>query len=351
MEEKIEKITKTEKEITTDNNDNRIEDVDSLTKEIFKLRQKPLLILYYPDHYTDITDDDIEDIDSEFRRIGCTEDNKIEDLDVFLHTYGGDPDSAYLIAQVIRYFSNNVNFLIPIHSTSAGTLICMCANKILLGDYAVLSSIDIHYDDETELVNIDYFMKFASDCRKKIEDLFVEKSYGNAESHVESDLLKEMVKQVKAINIGKFYREKNLTGFYARRLMLDYMFENKLNKKELTDNIIKNILYENPSHDFRMDYNICKMLELPVERMEDKEYKICKKLILKLQELTIANVICMNIDNDDDNSNYKLPYIRLYSNIDNEENIENKKKFNSIEIRNLMYNKRRNIQKFKHLSD
>lgn len=131
-----------------------------MAKEIVKLRNKPILVLYYPDGYPD-----------NYAEI-CDE-KKIEQLDVLLHTDGGVPDSAYQIAQVIRNFSNNVTFLIPIKALSAGTLMCSCANEILLGDYGVLSSIDISTDEgETELINIHYFMKFAVDCREMTEKMF-----------------------------------------------------------------------------------------------------------------------------------------------------------------------------------
>ncbi len=281
--------------------DNGIKEAVLLAKDIVNLRGKPLLVLFYNDEYAepDISEKDIEIINKEFRKSGYTRNNKIEDLDILLHTHGGDPDSAYLIAQVIRDYSNNVTFLIPICANSAGTLICLCANKILFGDYAVLSSIDIHYNEETELVNIDYFMQFARDCREMIEEMFVDEGYENAETNVEGDLLTTMVKDVGTLRIGKYYRERNLTGSYARRLMYDYMFADNPNKENLTDDIVEEILYKNPSHDYRMDYNICKTLGLPVERMGDQEHEKSVELVSKLKELPKYDK--------------NLPYIRLYN--------------------------------------
>lgn len=283
----------------SEKNDNGIKEVDRLAKDIVNLRRKPLLVLFYPNESEpDISEKDIEIINKEFRKPGYTRNNKIEDLDVLLHTYGSDPDSAYLIAQVIRDYSNNVTFLIPICTNSAGTLICLCANKIRFGDYAVLSSIDIHYNEETELVNIDYFMEFARDCRAMIEEMFVDKGYVKTKTNVESELLTTMVKDVGTLRIGKYYRERNLTGSYARRLMHDYMFADNPNKENLTDDIVEEILYKNPSHDYRMDYNICKTLGLPVERMDDQETEKSVELVLKLKELPKFDK--------------KFPYFRLY---------------------------------------
>lgn len=82
-----------------------------------------------------------------------------------------------------------------------------------------------------------------------------------------------MVEDVGALKIGRYYREQNLTGVYARRLMLDYMFTTDNNKESLTEKIIEEILYKNPAHNFRMDYNMCDMLKLPVKRMNDDEFE------------------------------------------------------------------------------
>lgn len=325
-------------------NSKRIEEIDLLGEKIVEIRKKPLLVLYYPDgyHRAEICDDDIEDINDIFRRFGYTNVKKIERLDVLLHTVGGNPDSAYQIAQVIRNFSNNVTFLVPIYAISAGTLMCSCANEIRLGDYGVLSSIDMSYEEEEreELINIHYFMKFAVDCRERTEKMFKENGYKDAETNVESELLRAMVDEVGALKIGKYYREKNLTGVYARRLMLDYMFSSYNNKESLTEDIIKEILYENPSHDIRMDYNMCERLGLIVKRMDDNEFEKTIDLISKLQELTTANVICKDIIEECVCEEYKLPYFYLYD-------ISYEKTFSSTDVQNLMYERRKRNQEFK----
>lgn len=237
-----------------------------------------------------------------------------------------------------------MTFLIPIKAISAGTLMCSCANEILLGDYGVLSSIDISTDEgETELINIHYFMKFAVDCREMTEKMFEENEYENAETRVESDLLTAMVEDIRTLKIGRYYREQNLTGVYARRLMLDYMFVADNNKENITEKIIEDILYKNPAHNFRMDYNICEKLKLPVRRMNDDEFETTINLILKLQDLTIANIICKEspMEGECICKKYKLPYFCLY---DIE---ENKKKFSSAEAQDFIYKTRTHKQEFR----
>ncbi|MGH9987322.1 MAG: SDH family Clp fold serine proteinase, partial [Nitrososphaeraceae archaeon] len=88
-----------------------------------------------------------------------------------LHTYGGEPDASYRLAQVIHDFAEEVIFLVPYHALSGGTLICLSGNKLMLGAYATLSPIDVTVDN-IELASIDQFRYFAVDTRQEVEYMF-----------------------------------------------------------------------------------------------------------------------------------------------------------------------------------
>jgi hypothetical protein len=124
---------------------------------------------------------------------------------------------------------------------------------------------------------------------------------------VERHLLVEMVRQVGALNVGRYFRERTLTGHYAFRLLSDYMFSNSSNKQSLCDDIATKILFEFPSHEFEMDYHICRDLGLPVSEMNDAESEKTKLLVNELDDLADRGVICKQLD-----ETYKAPFIRLY---------------------------------------
>jgi hypothetical protein len=304
--------------MTNQNVENPLQEVDQLALEVCGLRNKPLLILYYPEKDGMITHFDVRDIHDEFKRRGWSRDRMIEELDVLLHTYGGDPDGAYRIGQVIRDFAKKVNFLIPFHAHSGGTLTCFSADKIVLGAYAVLGPIDITVDG-IELASIDYYIQFAQNCRKTTEqmlhDFIRENLKGDLpvvnpepSTDVERYLLCEMVKQVGALNVGRFFRERTLTGHYAYRLLYDYMFATNPNKESLCGKIANAVLFEFPSHDFDMDYHICKDVGLPVYEMNETESDKTKLLVNRLDELVEREVICRQLTDE-----YKAPFFRLYN--------------------------------------
>ncbi|SRR5579885_1808662 len=228
--------------------------IDEVCNKLQKLRARPLLVLYYPDKPdANIENYELSRIYNEFRRRGFNrDDKKIPYLDVVFHTLGGNPDAGYMIAQVIRSFCEKVDFLIPYHAASAGTLISFSANKILLGAYSYLSPIDSSLGD-VPLMAIDYFINFAVDCRKRMEQSFRENGLEGAQSDVESQVLTEMLEQVKAINVGRYYRERTLTGYYSERLLNDYMFADNADRVNISNRIIRELLFNYPAHEFYLD--------------------------------------------------------------------------------------------------
>lgn len=295
-----------------------LQEVDQLALDIVRLRRKPLLVMYYPDVGGMIMHFDVRDINDEFRRRGWHKNQMIGELDVLLHTYGGEPNASYRIGQVIRDFAKRVNFLVPFHAHSGGTLTCFCADTIVLGDYAVLGPIDITWGG-IELASIDYYIEFAQICRERIETMLEQIIKGRTATplpivnpkpctDVESHLLVEMVEQVGALNVGRFFRGRTLTGHYAVRLLHDYMFADNPNKKSLSQNIANQVLFGFPSHDFDMDYHICKEIGLPIHEMNETESDKTKSLVNKLDQLVENRIVCRQITDK-----YKAPFFRLYN--------------------------------------
>jgi serine dehydrogenase proteinase len=223
-----------------------------------EIRKHPLLVLFYPSHAS-IEERYIRFLHGHLVKDGSLKKSQpLDELDVLLHTAGGDPSSAYRMAQVIYDFTKNANFLVPAYAYSAGTLMCLSAKKILLGDSAVLSPIDITlvpYIDkpegqsgsdmfpdeeinlsEVELVSIDYFIQVAKHARIEIEAGFRQRGWRHSKTDVESTLLCEMTRQLGVLNVAKYYREKNITQEYAKVLLAGYMFATSDDSSERTQN-------------------------------------------------------------------------------------------------------------------
>jgi hypothetical protein len=63
-------------------------------------------------------------------------------LDLVIHTRGGTLDSVWPLVSICREMSEHFSVLVPMASHSAGTLLCLGAEQVLMGTSASLSPID-----------------------------------------------------------------------------------------------------------------------------------------------------------------------------------------------------------------
>jgi Serine dehydrogenase proteinase len=286
--------------------------LDTSCRALAAFRKKPMLVMFYPPRAS-ITDLDITDAYSELRAGGVTKEHPLPALDLFLDTYGGDPMSGYRIAQVVRSMTASMDVLIPEHAYSAGTLMSFAGNVIRMGDFAGLSPIDITVlksaeADGVQLAGLDSFSDFARGAREKTEQLLQRLDRNNATSTVDSDLLVQMVKEIGALTVGRYYRERTLTGHYAEILLQRYMFKGDSDGKSQAGSVIAHFLFGAPSHEFHLDHALCKDWHLKVERMSTEESDISMAVLAELRACTDNGIICHRL-----NPRVRMPFIRYYS--------------------------------------
>ena len=288
--------------------------LDAACAELTQHRQRPLLVLFYPAK-SRMNEWDTRDVYDTLRSSGATPETKVPGLDVLLDSYGGQPVAGYRLAQLIRDFAEDVSFLIPDHAYSAATLLCFAGNEIRLGHFAGLSPIDITLVSEggkaprkeVELATVDSFMDFAQDARKRIEEQLA-KIGCKGTTTVDSDLLVAMVREVGAMQVGKYYRERMLTGHYAETLLDSYMFSGCTDKAQRRKDVIQKFLFGAPAHDFHLDYHLCADWRLRVEEMPTTESDLAKGVLLQLNELASAGVICENLSHSQ-----RFPYFDWFA--------------------------------------
>lgn len=111
-------------------------DRKNLIREIEKFRNSKVLV-YFLGPNSNIAQDAVEVLYNHLRFIG-----KVEKLDLFLHTFGGVLEIPPKIVSIMREFSNHFSVLIPYRAHSAGTLIAIGADEIVMGKMAELTPVD-----------------------------------------------------------------------------------------------------------------------------------------------------------------------------------------------------------------
>ncbi len=284
-------------------------------QEFADLRKRNLLILYYPVK-SSISLMDLDAVRQVCRDAGLTRENPVAELDVIVHTYGGDPTAAYRIAQIIRDYASKVNFIIPEYAYSAGTLLCMAGDMIELGEGAGISPIDLALVSggepdsgrlEVQLIGIDNFKQFAIEARTETEQAL--KSLGTgAHSTVESDLLCTLVTEIGPLKLAKYYRERYLTGHYALELLSRYMFQAETAGRTTTaiQGIIANLLLQAPAHEYFVDFHLASGLGLRVRELSTDESDRAKKLIRILEVMKDTGEICLELQDET-----RLPFTNM----------------------------------------
>lgn len=297
----------------------RLENFAGEVWDVVRARKRPLLIMFYPMNVT-IYDVQLEQLHVLLTAEGLRRSEPLPSLDVLLQTYGGDPIASYRLAQIVRDFAEDVTFLVPEFAYSGGTLMCLSAEKILLGDFAVLSPIDIKLvrqpnvsdeaaeemfpdeepgEFEVELVAIDHFIQVAKQARLEVESGFRRRGWRTSKTDVESQLLCEMTKQLGVLTIARFYREKNVTKTYAEELLARCMFggmPSGASKKARIDRIMRRLVVEAPSHELPMDYHLCYDAGLSVEEMPDQLSAKTRALTRGMLGLANDGLICPVIE-------------------------------------------------------
>ncbi len=67
---------------------------------------------------------------------------KTKRIDLFLYTRGGQTESVWPFVSLLREHCDQLSVLVPFRAHSAGTMICLGANEVVMSDIAELSPID-----------------------------------------------------------------------------------------------------------------------------------------------------------------------------------------------------------------
>jgi hypothetical protein len=147
---------------------------------------------------------------------------KVERLDLFLYTLGGATDVPYRIVTALRKYAKEWNVLIPFHANSAGTLIALGADEIIMGARGELGPIDptlqikrmvpgpggqgTAVQDNVSVEDVMAFVKFVQE-RCKVSE---QRAFAAA--------LDKLIDRVDPVALGSVYRTHSHIRDVARRI-------------------------------------------------------------------------------------------------------------------------------------
>ncbi len=194
--------------------------------------------------------------------------NKKEKVCLILVTYGGNPDAGYRIARALSHHYKNVEILIPDACKSAGTLLCIGANKLIFGDRGELGPLDIQLSKPDEMFEnmsgldiLQALNALEAQVLKSFRNYLIDIRGGcRLKTKIAADIAAKLTDGFIAPIAAKI--DPITLGEHQRAMQIAYDYGDRLNteSKSLHQNALGKLIGNYPSHGFVIDRKEAKEL-------------------------------------------------------------------------------------------
>ena len=184
---------------------------------------------------TKVADDIIPIFARHLEKIG--KQNKIS---LFLYTRGGDMITPIRLIKLMRSYADEIEMIIPYRAHSAGTLISIGADKIVMGRLGELSPVDPstgHPFNPENPINKKQKMEISVEDLNSYFLLAKEKAGVKDEQMV--NVFEDLTAKIHPLSLGNAYRATRMAKQITEKLLL--MHFDATNDKEKIDSIVKEI--------------------------------------------------------------------------------------------------------------
>ena len=226
---------------------------------------------------------------------------KRENAVLIMTTYGGDPDAAFRIARYIKRKYHKFSLFVFGYCKSAGTLLALGADEIVISDFGELGPLDVQVikDDDFRSESVldiqqamsvigsqafEMFESYLLNLISGTQALITTKTAADIASSMAVNLLSPIPSQIDPLRLGEMNRLMNIALAYGQRL-----------KPEGIE-VIKNLIYNYPSHSFVIDYEEAKKLFDCVREPDDLELEL-EEMIFPLVRKPASTEIILNLEN------------------------------------------------------
>ena len=203
-------------------------------------------------------------------------------ISLILHTNGGHTLAAWRLVNLIRMFCDDLEVLIPLKALSAGTLISIGADRVVMTKQAALGPID-------PSVNNPLNPQASIGGQLKQVPVSVESVRGYLDAAREelkikgedalTSVLVNLSNHIHPLVLGEIFRSQAQIRFLAGKL-LSGQVENE-DKKE---SIIDFLCADSGSHDYTINRREAAELGLNIEKPSDSKYTLIRKVHLSYAE-------------------------------------------------------------------
>jgi hypothetical protein len=215
---------------------------------------------------------------------------KFETLDVVLQTFGGNIDAAFMFAKILRKSAKNLNIIVPLYAKSAGTLICLIADTILMTELSELGPLDTqiseNQDGDQQEVNsalngfkaLEQVQQHNTHTLDIVTKLIIQRcdiKLGDA-IHYAAEFCGNtsgtLYRHLNPKKIGEYARALEVGEYYGTMILTRYKKIPEKKAKMLANTLV----YKYPSHEFVIDYEELQKLGIQSELIDNTlSAKLC----------------------------------------------------------------------------
>jgi hypothetical protein len=203
-------------------------------------------------------------------------------ISLILHTNGGSTLAAWRLVNLIRTFCDDLELLIPLKALSAGTLIAIGADRVVMTKQAALGPIDPSVNNPlnpqvnmgnqmarvpVSVENVRGYLDAARD------DLGIKSETGM------TTVLAGLSQQIHPLVLGEIFRSRSQIRFLAGKLI-----QRQVSDSEKIKSIIDFLCADSGSHDYTINRREAAELGLQVEKPSEAFYRVLRKIHLSYAE-------------------------------------------------------------------
>lgn len=200
-------------------------------------------------------------------------------ISLVLYTSGGSTSAAWNLVNLIRMFCDDFEVIAPGKCMSAGTIICLGADRIVMTKQATLGPIDptLHHSLGPPIPGAN------PDARVGVS---VEEVNGyldairacNGGADYEGKALLDLSNKVHPLVLGQIFRSRQQIRDFAHRLLKDRIDESKAGR------IVEFLCSESGSHDYTINRREASALGLPIDKCSETLYPTLSAVTRSLSE-------------------------------------------------------------------
>ena len=220
-------------------------------------------------------------------------DRQFEEIDLVIHSGGGDINVAYQMVELIRLHTQRMFACVPLYAKSAATLLCLGADRVFLDKLAELGPLDTQVRERGK-------EEFTSALNpfKALEQLqaFSLEALGTSVTIIRArfgfnmdECIRHAIKFVVGTTGPLFGRlDPEKLGEYSRALAVGSEYGNRLLRRftdwddERRFLVVDKLVHGYPSHDYIIDYHELEELGFDVQLFEGRERDAIQAALLSV---------------------------------------------------------------------